>query len=89
MNSIDYYLDIFLNWLKQIEFAVESFEVIAVEVNTIELLVINSNFSFNLKVDSDLSKRLSVAKSRELKYLLLYFQKRFAIIIIREPSDVV
>jgi hypothetical protein len=82
-------LDIFLHWLKQIEFAVESFEVIAVEINTIELLVVNSNFSFNLKVDSDLSKRLSVAKFRELKYLLLYFQKRFAIIIIREPSDVV
>lgn len=36
-----------------------------------------------------MSKRQSVAKFRELKYLLLCFQKRFAVVIIREASDAV
>ena len=50
-------------------------------------LIINSNSSSNLKLDSDLSKQQSVAKFMELKYLLLCFQKQFAAVIIREASD--
>ena len=87
-NSIDYYqLDKFQRWLKKIEVIVESSEVIAAGINTVEQLIINSKSSSNLKVDSDLSKRRSVAKFRELKYQLLCFQKRFAAVIIREASD--
>lgn len=75
--------------LKKIEVTIESSEVIAAGINIVEQLIINLNSSSNLKVDSDLSKRQSVAKFMELKYLLLYFQKRFAAVIIREASDAV
>ena len=75
--------------LKKIEVTVESSEVIAAGINTIEQLIINSNSSSNLKLDSDLSKPQSVAKFMELKYLLLCFQKQFAAVIIREASDAV
>ena len=73
--------------LKKIEVTVESSEVIAAGINTVVQLIINSNSSSNLKLDSDLSKQQSVAKFMELKYLLLCFQKQFAAVIIREASD--
>ena len=75
--------------LKKIEVTIESSEVIAAGINIVEQLIINLNSSSNLKVDSDLSKRQSVAKFMELRYLLLYFQKQFAAAIIREASDAV
>jgi len=75
--------------LKKIEVTIESSEVIAAGINIVEQLIINLNSSSNLKVDSDLSKRQSVAKFMELIYLLLYFQKQFAAAIIREASDAV
>jgi hypothetical protein len=82
-------LDKFQRLLKKIEVTIESSEVIAAGINIVEQLIINLNSSSNLKVDSDLSKRQSVAKFMELRYLLLYFQKQFAAAIIREASDAV
>lgn len=73
--------------LKKIKVTIESSEVIAAGINTVEQLIINSNSSSNLKLDSDLSRQQSVAKFMELKYLLLCFQKQFAAVIIREASD--
>ena len=70
-----------------IEVTAESFVAIAARINTVEQLIINSKSSSNLKVGSDLSKRRSVAKFRELKYQLLCFQKLFAAVIIIEASD--
>jgi len=51
-----------------IEVTAESSVAIAAGINTVEQLIINSKSSSNLKVGSDLSKRRSVAKFRELKY---------------------